>query len=176
VRVGELERVLDDPVNTLVGVQLFLDRHLVFGPGFEAAADAHVEPLGVLAKDDEVHGGGRLPFQRAEPLVEQLHRPVVDVEIELEARAEQDVARMAVVGHARIAERADEDRVELVAQHRIAVRRHRDAGLQVVLGAPRQHLEIEARAEHFFDCSQHFHRFRGRFHADSIAGDHSYTH
>ena len=52
-------------------------------------------------------------LEGAEPLVEQPHRPVVDVEVELEPRAEQDVARVAVVGHARIAERADEDRVEL---------------------------------------------------------------
>ena len=66
---------------------------------------------------------GAAVLERAQPLVEQLHRPVVDVEIELEARAEQDVARVAVVGHARIAERADEDRVEVVAQHVVAVRR-----------------------------------------------------
>ena len=51
-------------------------------------------------------------LQRTEPVVEQPDRPVVHVEIELEPRAEQDVARVAVVGHARIAERADEDRVE----------------------------------------------------------------
>ena len=66
---------------------------------------------------------GAAVLQRAQPLVEQLHRAVVDVEVELEARAEQDVARVPVVGHARIAERADEDRVELIAQHRVAVRR-----------------------------------------------------
>ena len=73
---------------------------------------------------------GAAALERAEPLVEQLHRPVVDVEIELEARAEQDVARVAVVGHARIAERADEDRVELPRSSVVAVRRNRDAGLR----------------------------------------------
>ena len=61
-------------------------------------------------------------LQRAQTIVEQPHRPVVHVQIELEAGAEQDVAGMPVVGHARIAERADEDGVEL-AEQRVAVRR-----------------------------------------------------
>ena len=69
-----------------------------------------VQAFRVLAEHDEVHVRGRAILQRTEALVEQLHRPVVDVEIELEARAEQDVARVPVVGHARIAQRADEDR------------------------------------------------------------------
>ena len=54
VRLRELERVPDDPVHALEGVQLFLDRDLVVGAGLEAAADADVEPLGVLAEHDEV--------------------------------------------------------------------------------------------------------------------------
>ena len=50
-------------------------------------------------------------------------------------------------GDARIAERADEDRVELVPQHVVAVGRNRDAGLQEVVRAPGQHFEIERAAE-----------------------------
>ena len=61
------------------------------------------------------HVGRAAALQRAEPLVEQHDRAVVDVEIELEARAEQDVAGVAVVGHAGVAQRADEDRVERAA-------------------------------------------------------------
>ncbi len=113
---------------------------------------------------------GAAVLERAEPLVEQLDRPVVDVEIELEARAEQDVARVAVVGHARIAERADEDRVEL-AQQVVAVRRHRDAGLEVVVGAPRQVLEVERRPETSTDGLEHLHRFGGDLLADAVARD-----
>ena len=41
-----------------------------------------------------------------------------------------------LVLHARIAERADQDRVEVAAQHREAVRRHRDAVAQIAVGAP----------------------------------------
>ena len=103
-------------------------RDLVLRPGFEPSADADIQPLGVLAEHHEIDVGDRAILQRAEPRIEQLHRPVVDVEIELEACAEQDVARVAVVGHTRIAERADEDRVEL-AQHRVTVHGDGDAGL-----------------------------------------------
>ena len=114
-RLRELEGVADDAVHALVGVQLFLDGNLVLGAGFEPPADADIEPLGVLAKDDEVDVRRAAALERAEALVEQAHGPVVDVEVELEARAEQDVARVAIVGHARIAQRADEHRVEFRA-------------------------------------------------------------
>ncbi len=102
-------------MHALVGVQLFLNRDLVFGAGLEAPADADIEPFGVLAKHDEVDVVGAAVLERTEALVEQSHGPVVDVEVELEARAEQDVARVAVVGHARIAERADEHRRRIPA-------------------------------------------------------------
>ena len=49
-----LERVADDAVHALVGVDLFLDRDFVVGAGLEAAADADVHALGVLAEHDEV--------------------------------------------------------------------------------------------------------------------------
>ncbi len=50
----ELEGVPDDAMHTLVGVHLFLDRDLVVGSRLEAAADADIEALGVLAEHDEV--------------------------------------------------------------------------------------------------------------------------
>ena len=121
----ELEGVADDAMDALVGVELFLDRDLVVGARLEAPADADVQALGVLAKDDEVDVGRAAVLERTETLVEQADGPVVDVEVELEARAEQDVARVAVVRHARIAERADEDGVER-PQVVVAVRRHGD--------------------------------------------------
>ena len=157
-------------MHALVGVDLFLDRNLVVGAGLEAPADADVDAFGVLAEHDEVDVLPPAILQRAEAIVEQPHRPVVDVEIELEARAEQDVARVTVVGDARIAERADEDRVEL-AQHLVAVGGQRLAGLQVVIGAPRQMLEIEAAAEDVADRLQDLDGFGGDVLADAVAGD-----
>ena len=84
----------DDAVDALVGVDLFLDRDFVRRPGLEPAADAHVDALGVLAEHDEVDVLRAAVLQRAEAIGEQLDRPVVDVEVELEPGAEQDVARM----------------------------------------------------------------------------------
>jgi hypothetical protein len=176
VRGRKVERVLHDPVDALVGVQLFLNRHLIVGPGLEASADADVQPFRVLAKDDEVDVGRRPVLQRAQPLVQQLHRPIVDVEVELEPRAEQDVAGVAVVGDPRIAERADEHRVEIVAQHRVAVRRNGDAGLQVVVGAPRQHLELERPPEDVAGGAKNLDRFGGDVDADAVSGNNRYAH
>ena len=51
-------------------------------------------------------------FSGLEAIVEQAHRAVVHVEVELEPRAEQDVAGVPVIRHARIAQRADQDGVE----------------------------------------------------------------
>ena len=175
VGLRELERMADDAVHALVGVDLFLDRDFVVGAGLEAAADADVDAFGVLAEHDEVDVLPAAILERAQAIVEQPHRAVVHVEIELEAGAEQDVARVAVVGDARIAERADEDRVEL-AQHLVAVGRQRLAGLQIVIGAPRQVLEIEAAAEDLADGLQHLDGFRGDVLADAVAGDDRNSH
>ena len=57
------------------------------------------------------------------------------------------------------------------AEHVVAVGRDRDAGLEEVVGAPRQVLELERPAEHFADTRQHFHRFGGDFLADAVARD-----
>ena len=176
VRACVLEGMSHDPVHALVGVDLFLNRHFVFGAGLEAAADADVRALGVLAKHDEVHIGRRLPLQRAQPLVKQCHRTMVDVEIQLEAGAQQNVAGVAVVRHARVAQRADEDRVELVAQHGIAVGRNRDAGGQIVIGAPGQRFEHDLTPEHVADRAKHFDGFGRDIHSDPVTRDDGDTH
>ena len=157
-------------MHALPGVDLFLDRDLVLGAGLEAAADVDVQPFGILAKHDEVDVRRCAPFQGAEPLVEELHGPVVDVEVELEPRAEQDVARVTVVGHTRIAERADEDRVEL-SELIVAAGRKGDARLEVVIRSPRQMFEVELHAEPVGHGRQDFDCLSRDLLADSITGD-----
>ena len=168
--------MLDDPVHTFERVDLLLHRDLVWGPRLEAAADVHVHAFGVLAKDHEIDVFGPAVLQRTQPLVEQPHGPVIHVEIELEARAQQDVARVTHVGDPRIAERADVDGVELIAQHRVAVRREADAGLQEIVRAVRQHLEVEGAAEHAPDRADHLDRFRRDVNANPVAGNHRDAH
>ena len=74
VRLRELERVADDAIHALVGVDLFLDRNLVVGAGLEAAADADVHAFGVLAEHDEVDVLAAAILERAEAIVEQPDR------------------------------------------------------------------------------------------------------
>ena len=102
--------------------------------------------------------------------MKQLDGTVVHVKIELESGAEENVARVPVVGHARIAERTDEDRIEL-AQQVVPVRRDRDTGFEEVIRAPRQLLEVERPPEPLADRAQHFHRFGGDLFADAVTGD-----
>ena len=73
---------------------------------------------------------------------------------------------MTVVGHTRIAERADEDGVER-SQRVVAVRGNRLAGREVVIGAPRQVMEIDAA-----DRLEDLHGLGGDLLADAVAGDH----
>src|SRR5262249_20481461 len=111
----------------------------------------------------------------AETVVEQADRPVVRIEVQLEADAEQDVARVTLIRHARIADSADEDGVVLVAQPRVAARWNGFAGSQIVIGSVRQSLEIEGAARRGADGAKHLHRLRRDIAPDPIAWNDGYT-
>ena len=142
----------------------------VVGARLEAAADAHIHAFGVLPEHDEVDVLPAAILQRAQPIGEQLDRAIVHIEVKLEPGAEQDVARVAVVGDTRIAKRADEDRIEL-AQQLVAIGGHRFAGLQIVIGAPREMLEIETASEHVADGLQDLDSFRCDVLPDPVSRD-----
>ncbi len=107
--------------------------------------------------------------------MEERDRPVVHVEIELEARAEQDVARVPVVGDAGVAQGADEHGVE-PAQEIVSVRGNRDAGREVVVGPPREVREIERTAGRGGNGIQHLHRFGRDLLAYPVTGDYGNAH
>ena len=160
--VRELEGVADDPVHALPGVHLFLNRNLVVGvPALNRPPMLTYSPSVFSRNTDEVHVLRRAPLERAQPLVQQLHGPVVDVEIQLEARAQQNVAGVPVIGDTRVTQRADEHSVEVVTQHRVAVGRQGDAGREKVIRAPRQRLELEGPAKDLPDACKHAYRFGG---------------
>src|SRR6185436_12479876 len=148
-----------------VGVDLFLNCDLVRGARLEAAADTDVETFRVLAKHDEVHVSGRAILQRTESSIEQPHGTIVDVEVELEASAEQDVACVPVVRHARIAERANQNRIE-GAQKIVTTRRDGLTCREVMIGAPRQVMELHAAK-----CLQHLDSLSDDLRPDAIARD-----
>ncbi len=141
-----LERVTHDAVHTLEGVDFLLQGDLILGARLEAPAHADIYTFGVLAKHDEVDVTTRPVLQWTQSIVEQSHRSIVDVEVELEPGAEQDVARMPVVGYARITKRSDEDGLELLTQPTIAIGRQRFTSGEKVISAPRQVNEIQRLA------------------------------
>ena len=74
--------------------------------------------------------------------LDQFNRAQVDVEIEAEAHAEQDVGGVPAVFDARVAERPGEDGVVLRGQHLKRTIGHRDACCQVLVSAPVERSEL----------------------------------
>src|SRR5205814_10036719 len=110
VRFRPLEGRPDDALDPGRGIDLL--GHVVV-PGDTAAAE--VDALRVLAENDEVDAT-IVAAQRCEIGVEQPYRAEIDVQVELEAQAEQNVPGMLVSGDSRVADRPEEDRVYVVAQ------------------------------------------------------------
>src|SRR6185295_11754388 len=169
------ERRADDPVHALVSVYLFLNGDLVRGAGFEATTDADVDAFRVLSKHDEVHVFRATAFQRTESIVDESDRPEINKEIQIEPRGEENVTSGAIIGDARIAERAEQNGVEAPQQVEPAGR-HRDAGLEKVVRAPRQLLELERSSRSRRDGFENLDCFCCDFLADPVAGNDRYTH
>ena len=74
--------------------------------------DAAVQPLGVLAHDDEVDVLRALVLERAVDARVELHRPQVDVLVELEAQPQQDALLEDARRDVRVPDGAEVDGVE----------------------------------------------------------------
>src|SRR5439155_1600643 len=99
VHLRPLECSPDDALDSGCGIDLL--GHVVV-PGDAAAAE--VDALRVLAKNDEVDAT-IVTAQRCEFGVEQPYRAEIDVQVELEAQAEQNIPGMLVPGDSRVADR-----------------------------------------------------------------------
>ena len=133
----------------------------------EDASGIGVDAFGVFAKHDEVDIFGLDSFQRAQRGIEQADRPHVGVEIHLEAHAQQNFFGVDVGLDARIAECADQDGVEIAAQHGESVRRDGDSVAQIAVGAPVEIGQLHGGAGGLNDL----HRLGDDFLADAVAGD-----
>ena len=105
-------------------------------PRVQAPADAAVLALGVLPHADHVDVRGAAAGQRRLGARQQPHRTQVHVLPETLAQRQDQVARRDVVRHARVADGAQVNRVEL-QQARDAVGVQHAAVCQVVVAAPR---------------------------------------
>src|SRR5207248_2716987 len=118
VGLRPLERRADDALDARGGVDLLGDVRLPFDSTL-----ACVDPLGVLAKNDEIDGRtvGRsdsltVESQWGEIRMEKLNGSEVDELVQLEAQPQQNVPGVFVAGDARIAYGPEEDGVRFVPQ------------------------------------------------------------
>ena len=103
--LGELEGVPDAALDTVTRVHRALGGHLLGRAPAKDTTLADIGPLGVLTDHHEVVGLG-VPRRRAR------ERPLIDEEIELETHLEQEPALDDPGRHPRVADRAEQDRVE----------------------------------------------------------------
>src|SRR5690606_8758649 len=171
-RARVLERGAHDALDALARVDVLLDGDLVRRAALEVAAHPRVDALGVLADDDDVHVLGRHVTQRRESRVEEADGPQVHVQVEVEAQAEQDRARVAVVRDARIAERAEEDRVVIGPEILHLLRRDGGAGAQVPLGAEVPLDELERELGVGGEEAKQLDGLAGDLRADAVPGNH----
>ena len=136
----------NDALNALARVHVFLQGDFIGCVFLENAADADVQAFGIFAEHHEIDVARRAIAQRSERSIQQFHGPGVDVEIELEAQAEQNVGGVFVAGHTRIAHRAEQDGVKFVAQHLLAAFGQRCSIAQIAVGAPVNFGEFEFAA------------------------------
>ncbi len=171
VGLGVVEGVADDALNALAGVDVFLSGDFVGGVFFEEAAHADVEAFGVFAEDDEADVVGGDVAERGVARMEEFGGAGVDEEIELEAQAEEDVGGVLIGGDAGIAEGAEEDSVEFVAQHFNGAGRKGDIFAEEFVGAPVEVDELDGALVLGCRGLDGFDGDRRDFFADSVAGD-----
>ncbi len=168
---GEFEGVADDALDAFAGVDVFLDGDFVGCVLLEEPAHADVETFGVFAEDDEADVVTGDVAEGGVARVEEFGGAGVDKEIEFEAEAEKDVGGVLIRGDARIAESAEEDGVEFVAEHFDGALRKGDVFAEEFVGAPIEVNELEGAI--VFECRSlnGFDGDRCHFLADAVAGD-----
>src|SRR6266852_4667171 len=170
VPAGVFERVADDALDAFERIHILLNGDLVQRVLFEEPANANIKSLGVFAENHETNVFFGAIAQRSEALVKQFDGSGVDIEVQLEAKAQQDIGGMLIRRHAGIAKRAEKDGIEFVAEHFDGARGQRNALAQVLVRAPIQFDKFEwppSATSHGF---QHFDGLRCNLCPDAVAG------
>ena len=145
VLLAIFEGVADDALDAFARVDVFLRGDFIGRSLLENAAGIGVDALRIFAEHDEVHVFGLDSLQRTQRGIEQAHGSNVGVEIHFKAHAEQNLFGMDVGLHPGIAESADQNGVEIAAQHGKAVGRNRGLVAQVAVGAPIEFGQLDMR-------------------------------
>src|SRR5579883_1407560 len=167
-----VEGVADDALDALPRVNVFLDGDFVGGSLLEKAAHADIEAFRIFPENHEANIFFRAAGERSKPRVQEFDGPGVDEEVELEAEAKEDVSGMLIRGDTGITEGAEQDGVELAAQHFDRARRKTDAIAQVAIGAPVKFDKLDGAFCRRDDTADDVHGNGGHFPADAIAGNH----
>src|SRR5207244_12693023 len=87
---GVLERVANDALHALSGVDVLLNGNFVGGVLLEDPANTDIQAFGVLPENDQADVFLGAAAKRRESLVKQLHGPRVDVEVQLESQRSEE--------------------------------------------------------------------------------------
>ena len=103
--------------------------------------------------------------------MQQLHRPEIDVQIELESQTQENVAGMLIAGDARIAEGAEEDRIDVVAQMTKTGFRQRLVRFEVMVGGIWKVFPVQRESVLGRDAIEYRDRGFDHLGPDTISGD-----
>lgn len=165
------EGVAKDAFDAFAGIDVFLGGDFVGRSLFEEATGANIDAFGVFPEDDEANIVAEAILERGEALVEQLSGAGVDEEIELKAKAEEDVGSVLIGGDAGIAESAEEDGVEFIAKHFDAAFGERDLFAQVFVSGPVEFNELDGAVVFGSGDFDGFDRDGSDFFADAVTGN-----
>ena len=159
-----LERRSDDALDTFPSVHVLGDVFVAID-----ATAPEIDALGVLANDDEVDGvvgakGGQIRMQ-------QSNRSEIDVQIESKPQAQQDVPRVLVARHSRIAQRAHEDRVHVVPHVVEGDLGKRFLGPEVMIGRVRESFPRQGKPVLLSGGVKHGNRRLDHLRPDSVAAN-----
>jgi hypothetical protein len=145
-----LERVAHEPLDASPREHARLEGDLRLEPAVRPPADTGVLALRVLAHEEHVHVARAAPSERAGNPRQQAAWPEVRPQVQPLADLEDHPPEGNMVGHRRIADRAEEDGV-VVAQGLKRVLRHHPPVFVVVGGAPRKLGPLEREAQRIHD-------------------------
>src|SRR5439155_15605858 len=167
---GEVKGVADRALGAEAGRHVDLRRGLVRRPLVLEAAHAAVQPLSVLAHDDEIDVRRALVLERAVDARIELDGAQVDVLVELEAQAEEDALLEDARFDVGVADGAEIDGIEAAQLLEDGVWKD-VAGLLVALAAEVEVLEVELDASGGEDLQA----LADDFGASAVAGEDGYA-
>src|SRR5579875_126431 len=164
------ERVADHPRDPKCGIHALFGGDFLRRPAPEETTRAGVGTLGALPHHEEIDLLRLDVGKRRAHTGKQLDRAEVDVVVEFEAQAQEQTAFQHTARHARVADRAEEDRVMGAQFVKHGVRQ----GLPGCMPPPRAKVvlgPLDLQRESGGDRVEHFQSFGHHLRPDAVAGD-----